>query len=84
MIRMHRYPDGRMGLAAFCDTCGKQITEHGFVVWTSAVREWRVIHQARCDSRRFEFSMPLDVEILHLANSAGIDLAETLKDAAES
>lgn len=88
MIRLHRYPDGRVGLAAFCDTCGKQITERGFVVWnhdpdTDDVTEWRVIHQARCDDPRFECSLPLDRNVVYLAHSAGVDLDATRRDLEE-
>lgn len=78
-FRMHRYPTGVTGLAAFCDTCGEQITEYGYVVWnhdpdTHEVSEWRVIHAADCDDGRFTSSMALDNEIIYLARSANIDL----------
>lgn len=77
MIRMRRYPDGRTGLAATCDTCGQQITKNGYIVWNEdahGVTEERVIHKGRCDDKRYSQSMPLDVELVYLANSAGIDL----------
>jgi hypothetical protein len=82
-IRMHRYDDGLTGLAAFCDTCGEQITERGYIIWNGFdVNDWLVVHQARCDRghhdrHRYGHSMPLDVEIVHLANSAGVDLEAT-------
>lgn len=84
MIKMHRYDDGHTGLAAFCDTCGKQIRQHGYVVWnhdpdTDAVSEWRVIHQADCDDLAYDSSMPLEAEIIYLANSAGVDLEQAIK-----
>ena len=90
MIRLHAYDDGRVGLAAFCDTCGEQITEHGFVIWRytdddcGEVAEWRVIHQARCDpgGTLWENSMGLEVELVYLANSAGIDLDEARRNMA--
>lgn len=75
---MHEYDNGRHGLAAFCDTCGEQITEHGFVIWNcDNVADWRVIHQARCEPPRtdgYDCSMGLDEELVYLANSAGVDL----------
>lgn len=79
MIRLHRYPDGSVGLAAFCDTCHEQITERGFIVWNEdevGISEWRVVHQARCDNRRFKMSMDLEANIFYLANSAGINLQD--------
>ncbi len=76
MIRMHAYENGHHGLAAFCDVCGEQITEHGFVVWNcdeeGRISEWRVIHQSRCDDPRFQYSMSLSAEWVYLGNSAGI------------
>jgi len=78
MIRMHRYPDGTDGLAAFCDVCGEQIREHGFVVWNGDdPNDWLVIHQARCDpgnAAGYDCSMGLEAEVIYLANSAKIDL----------
>lgn len=85
-FKMHRYEDGVTGLAAFCDTCGEQITERGYVVWrgdpeTDRVAEWEVVHQSRCDKGRprFPLSMPLDTEVIYLAHSAGIDLEAALE-----
>ncbi len=85
-LRMHTYPDGRTGLAAFCDTCGEQITENGFVVWNEengedgwAVTEWRTIHQSRCDDMRYRNSMPLDAEIVYLANSTGMHIKDAIR-----
>jgi hypothetical protein len=85
MIRLHTYADGRTGLAAFCDVCGEQITEHGYVVWkyhddNDQPVDVLIVHQARCDpGGDYRMSMPLDVELVYLANSAGVDL----NDAAE-
>ena len=82
MIKMHTYGDGRTGLAAFCDTCGRQITDNGYVVWNeddTGVTEWRVIHQRICDDNRFDMSMPLNVEVVYLANSTGVDLSEAIR-----
>lgn len=80
-LKMHRYNDGLTGLAFFCDVCDQQITSNGYVVWrhdpaTDQPAEWHVIHQGRCDDGRprFPSSMPIDVELIYLANSAGIDL----------
>lgn len=82
-VRMHRYENGLDGLAAFCDTCGDQITEHGFVIWDpDNVADWRVIHQARCDPGReagYTCSMDLEVEIIYLANSTKSDLTRARK-----
>ncbi len=61
-FEMKIYENGLAGLAAICDTCGEQITEHGYVVWNEtggSIIEWRVIHKGRCDSRRFEMRMAL-------------------------
>ncbi|MBA2706271.1 MAG: hypothetical protein H0U59_00500 [Gemmatimonadaceae bacterium] len=82
MIRMHPYPNGTTGLAAFCDICHNQIREHGYIVWNGDnVTDWLVIHQAKCDPGRprYDMSMPLDVELLYLANSAGINLKDASK-----
>lgn len=82
-FRMHEYDDGLTGLAAFCDTCGEQITEHtehGFVIWDpNNVGDWLVVHQSRCDPggsgrSQYSHSMGLEAEIVYLANSAGVDL----------
>ena len=84
-FRMHDYGDGRTGLAAFCGVCGKQITENGYVLWDSDDRGSAIlIHQGRCDpgSDKLGSSMPLDVELVHLANSASIDLDEAREHAA--
>jgi hypothetical protein len=86
---MHSYGDGRTGMAAFCDTCGGQITEgDGYVVWMGdrPDDDWRVIHQNRCDPldgeiARYDCSMPLGNEIIHLSVSAGIDLEEARENA---
>jgi len=84
-LRMHRYEDGRDGLAAFCDVCGEQITEHGYIVWNPEnLSDWLVVHQARCDPgypgspyrQRYSYSMDLDVEIVYLANSVSADLED--------
>jgi len=86
MIRMHRYEDGREGLTAFCDICGEQITKHGYVVWSSKEpRDWLVVHQSRCDPGRprYDLSMPLDIELVYLANSTGSDLDAAKKNLAE-
>jgi hypothetical protein len=85
-LRMHEYESGRTGLAAFCDVCGDQITENGYVVWNGTdVSDWLVIHQARCDPGRprYDMSMPLDVEIVYLANSASVDLDEARESVVE-
>lgn len=85
VIGMTRYPDGRTGLAAFCDVCGEQITENGYVLWRNDesdehLEEWVVVHQGRCDPDRcvrpksFPYSMELNVEIIYLANSVDADL----------
>ena len=75
---MHRYEDGRDGLAAFCDTCGEQILEHGYVIWDgNNPADWRVVHQIGCDPGResgYDCSMELGCEIIYLANSAKVDL----------
>ena len=66
---MHDYGDGLTGLAAFCDVCGTN-REHGYVVWNGDdSSDWLVVHQGRCDpgSPRFDMSMPLDTEIVYLA-----------------
>ena len=80
-FRMHRYEDGRDGLAAFCHVCGEQITEHGYVVWNpdNVDGDWFVVHQERWDpgmrnGSPYTYSMPLDAEILYLANSVGVDI----------
>lgn len=89
-IRMHEYEDGKQGLAAFCDVCGDQIREHGFIVWNGDdPSDWLLIHQSRCDPgraggaphRHYDSSMGLDVELVYLANSAGIDLSAARKSA---
>jgi hypothetical protein len=78
MIRLHRYPDGLTGLAAFCDVCGERITENGYVVWNDErPDEMLIIHQGRCDPGRehgYGASMPLETELVYLANSVGADL----------
>lgn len=82
-FQMHNYKDGTIGLAAFCDVCKKQITEHGYVVWNGAdVSDWLVIHQGKCDPGRprYDNSMPLNVEIVYLANSTGVDLDKARDD----
>lgn len=83
---MHRYGDGREGLAAFCDVCGERIEQHGYIVWKpDNVENWLLIHQGRCDPGRqlgYENSMPLDVEIIYLANSASVDLKNAQQRAA--
>jgi len=86
-IRLHTYPDdGRTGLAAFCDVCGEQITEQGFVVWkdhddNDQPVDVLIVHQARCDpGGDYRSSMALDVEVVYLANSAGIDLDSARRD----
>jgi hypothetical protein len=77
MIRMHRYPTGQTGLAAFCDICQEQINENGYLVWTNDLEDWLVIHQAKCDpGRAYPNSMDLAANIVYLANSAGVDLTE--------
>ena len=81
-LRMHRYPDCLTGLAAFCDVCGEQITKDGYVVWNSADEsDCLVVHQGRCDpgGLRYGSSMPLEDEILYLANSVGADLERARK-----
>jgi hypothetical protein len=85
---MHSYPDGVTGLAAFCDVCGKQITKNGYVVWKDRGDDGQpadvlFIHQAICDPGHkggHYNSMPLDAEIVYLANSAGVDLDSARKD----
>lgn len=84
-FQMHRYPDHTTGLAEFCDVCGTQITEYGYVVWNGDdLSDWLVIHQGKCDPGRprYDMSMPLDAEIIYLANSANIDLKKARKSVA--
>jgi hypothetical protein len=90
VIRLHTYPDGRTGFAAFCDVCGEQITEgDGYVVWkghddNDQPFDVLIVHQARCDPGHepgYHDSMPLDVEIVYLAGSAGVDLAAAIEHA---
>ena len=89
MIQMHAYPDGRTGLAAFCDTCGDQITEHGWIIWkydddNTSVSDWLIVHQGRCDPGHpdgYDFSMPFSAEIIYLANSTGVDLKKAQDEA---
>lgn len=79
---MHRYEDGLTGLAAFCDTCGERIEENGWIVWNCGDEtDWLLVHQRVCDPGRpqYDCSMELDVEIVYLANSAGVDLKDALK-----
>jgi hypothetical protein len=88
MIRLHTRPGGGgTRLAAFCDVCGEQITEHGYVVWKGHVEsaqpaDWMIVHQASCDpGGDYRLSMALDVEIVCLAKSAGVDLDEAVGNA---
>jgi hypothetical protein len=77
-IRMHRFPNGLDALTAFCDVCGEQITERGYVVWDpDHPEDWLLVHQSRCDpggKQGYPFSMPLDTELIYLANNSGVDL----------
>jgi hypothetical protein len=85
-FRMHKYQDDLTGLAAFCDVCYEQITnDEGYIVWNpDDVDDWLLVHQVRCDpggrqGSRYTCSMPLDVEIVYLANSVGVNLQAAKK-----
>jgi hypothetical protein len=84
-FRMHDYDNGLTGLAAFCDVCGDQITKNdGYIVWPGdRPTDFLVIHVGRCDPNGvYDCSSPLDTEMVYLANSTGIDLAQARKRAA--
>lgn len=52
----------------YCDTCGDPTitAEDGFVIWkigsegTDSGRDFKIIHQFRCDQKEYLFSLPLE------------------------